>query len=181
MKNRVGTGLALILLFLIASYITLESLDLNQFQTATLTTNKTLYSAGETVKLTVTNYGQSEILTGYLNQLTRRLFFFWIPPIGVPWQSGAIAVGMLVPPGGQWSGDSIDLTGFPPGEYRVAKDLGSGFGYARFTVGGTDLLPVYTLVAALFAVICIGLVYCAFWRGRSRVAENAYDYPSPAG
>ncbi len=106
--------------------------------------DKPSYNEGETLTLTLYNKGNGTLTTGYGYGITRRLFTFWVHPLGAPVQRAFTMVAYDIPPRGLFT-ETISLSGFPSGLYRVEKE---GV-YTEFTVEGFDYLPYQTLAALL--------------------------------
>jgi hypothetical protein len=120
--------------------------------------DKPAYREGETLTLTLYNNGVDTLTTGYGYGITRRLFIFWVYSLGAPVQQVFTMVAYDIPPRGVFT-ETISLSGFPSGVYRIEKD-GS---YTQFTVEGFDYLPYQTLSTLLFLDF---LLYLAWWNSR---------------
>lgn len=139
---------------------------------ATLSLDKQKYAQGEKAILTVKNTGNSTLPYGYPYYLSRKLFFFWVPPIEAPVENTWLTILFEVSPGNHHS-QTINLLGFPAGTYGVSKRIGTQWFYTEFVVEGVDQLPI---IATVFSLMVILLATILIWRLKPRsIIDSTYQ------
>ena len=156
---------------LLLMFFTVPTLHAKETQySVTLSTDKPAYASSEKAILTIKNTGNNTVPYGYEYHLSRKLFSFWIPPIGVPLENTWLTILIYLPPGEE-NTQTINLSNFSSGTYGVAKQIGTQWFYTEFVVEGIDQLPMLSSIFALSVILVIALVV---WRLKPKSGLNSY-------